>query len=234
VTPHSARLRAKIEIVRPALNASARRLWSGPDLTESYPAYLRMMHTMIRATVPLMEVAIEQARAADPARDPVAAGVDAYLSKHLEEERGHDEWLRQDLAAIGRDPDEVFVGMPLPSVAALVGSQYYWIRHYHPVCLLGHIAVLEGYPPDPALADHIMARTGYPRTGLRTLIRHAALDKRHRDELMAAIDGLPLRTADEHAIGLSALHTVQGLIAVLDDMIPAAGPAPAATEVAHV
>jgi hypothetical protein len=164
----------------------------------------------------------------------VAAGIAAYLGKHLEEERGHDEWLRQDLAAIGRDPDEVLTAMPLPSVAALVGSQYYWIRHYHPVCLLGHIAVLEGYPPDPALAEHIIARTGYPRAGLRTLIRHAALDRRHRDELMAAIDGLPLRPGDEQAMSLSALHTVQGLIAVLDDMAPAGGPALAGSEVAHV
>jgi hypothetical protein len=230
---HSARLRAKIELVRPALNAATRRLWAGPGLTESYPAYLRLMHTMIRATVPLMEVAIEQARRADPGRDPVAAGVAAYLGKHLEEERGHDEWLRQDLAVLGRDPDEVLAAMPMPSVAALVGSQYYWVRHYHPVCLLGHIAVLEGYPPDPALAEHIMARTGYPRTGLRTLIRHAALDRRHRDELMAAIDGLPLRPADEHAISLSALHTVQGLISVLEDMAPADGPVLAAMGVSH-
>lgn len=220
MTSHSARLRAKIEIALPIFHAPTRRLWSSPDLAAYYPEYLVLMHTMIRATVPLMEVAVERARLlADD--DPVAAGVAAYLTKHIREEAGHDEWLRQDLAAIGRDPDAPLVVLPRPSTAALVGSQYYWARHYHPVCLLGHIAVLEGYPPDPALADLIVERTGYPRSGLRTLIRHAALDRRHRDELMAVIDELPLTGDHAAAMGVSALHTVRGMAEVFDDLLAA-------------
>jgi hypothetical protein len=219
MTSHSALLRAKIELVLPAFHGVARRLWTSPDLTERYPAYLRLMHTIIRSTVPLMEVALEHARRLDPAKDAVARGVVAYLSKHINEERGHDEWLRQDLAAIGHDPDEPLRMMPSPSVAALVGSQYYWIRHYHPVCLLGHIAVLEGYPPDPRLADVIAERTGYPPAGMRTLIRHAALDRRHRDELMAAIDALPLQANHVSAMGVSAMHTVQGAATIFEELM---------------
>ena len=30
--------------------------------------------------------------------------------------------------------------MPSPAVAALVGSQYYWLLHHHPVALLGFVA----------------------------------------------------------------------------------------------
>ena len=33
------------------------------------------------------------------------------------------------------------------TAAALVGAQYYWIRHVHPVALLGYVMLLEGYPP---------------------------------------------------------------------------------------
>lgn len=220
MTTPSARLRAKIGMALPIFHAPTRRLWSSPDLASYYPEYLVLMHTMIRATVPLMEVAVEQAhRLAD--HDPVAAGVETYLTRHIREEAGHDEWLRQDLDAIGHDPDQPLSVLPRPSTAALVGSQYYWVRHYHPVCLLGHIAVLEGYPPDPRLADLIMERTGYPRTGLRTLIRHAALDRRHRDELMETIDGLPLTAEHDAAMGVSALHTVRGMAEVFDDLLAA-------------
>ncbi|NUR90990.1 MAG: hypothetical protein HOY71_43530 [Nonomuraea sp.] len=221
---HSARLRAKIELALPAFHSRTRVLWSSPELKALYPEYLIMMHTLIRATVPLMETAIEEsARLAGS--DPVAAGVLAYLDKHVREERGHDEWLRQDLAALGRDPDEPLRRMPMTTVADLVGGQYYWVRHYHPVCLLGHVAVLEGYPPDPRLVDHVEELTGFPRTAMRTLIRHAALDVRHRDELMAAIDALPLTPTHTVAMGVSALHTVRGMAAVLEELL--------AVEVAH-
>ncbi|TDD14803.1 iron-containing redox enzyme family protein [Nonomuraea diastatica] len=218
MSSHSARLRAKIEMALPAFHGRTRRLWSSPDLKALYPEYLIMMHTLIRATVPLMETAIDQAGRL-PADDPVAAGLRAYLTKHIREEQGHDDWLRQDLAALGRDPDEPLRAIPMTSVADLVGSQYYWVRHYHPVCLLGHVAVLEGYPPDPRLVDHIVDLTGFPRSAMRTLIRHAALDVRHRDELVAAIDSLPLTATHTVAMGVSALHTVQGMAAVIDDLL---------------
>ena len=51
------------------------------------------------------------------------------------------------------------------NVATLVGAQYYWLRHVHPVSLLGHMAVMEGYSPParvrrpPAGADRLPAPT---------------------------------------------------------------------------
>jgi pyrroloquinoline quinone (PQQ) biosynthesis protein C len=218
---HSARLRAKIDLALPAMRATTRRLWCSPDLAVLYPRYLVLMHTLIRATVPLMEAALGAADrlASGPQADLVAAGVAEYLTRHIREESGHDEWLRQDLAALDLDPGQLLTVMPSPATAAVVGSQYYWARHYHPVCLLGHIAVLEGYPADPRLADVIAERTGYPRTAMRTLIRHSALDVRHRDELMAAIDALPLTEAHSAAMGISALHTMRYLLDIFDELI---------------
>jgi hypothetical protein len=202
----------------PAFYTVTRRLWAAEDLKERYPAYLSLMHTMIRATVPVMETALLEARRRAP-DDPVAAGVADFLARHMAEEKGHDEWLRQDLAAIGYDPDEPLYRFPSPEVASLVGSQYYWARHYHPVCLLGHGAVLEGYPPHPDLPELIMRKTGYPRSGLRTLSRHTVLDQRHRDQLMAAIDALPLEEHHVTAMGVSALHTVRCMVTIFEDFM---------------
>jgi hypothetical protein len=218
MTSHSAALRTKIEIALPAFHQVTRKLWSSTDLSARYPDYLVLMHTVIRATVPLMRTALEQANAM-AGEDAVAAGVAAYLTKHIAEEQGHDGWLRQDLEAIGCDSGVRLQEMPRPSAASLVGCQYYWVQHYHPVCLLGHIAVLEGYPPVHDLVDLVVRRTGYPRTGMRTLIRHAALDLKHRDELMETIDKLPLSTAHTAAMGVSALYTVQGVTSMFDELL---------------
>lgn len=220
----SARLRAKIELVLPAMQDAITRFWRSPRLDELYPEYLCTLHSTIRSTVPLMELALDRAKLLSP-HDPAARGVAAYLAKHIREEAGHDEWVREDLAAIGHDPDEPLRRIPPAAVATLVGAQYYWITHYHPVCLLGHIAVLEGYPPARGFAATLAARTGYPLTGFRTIARHAGLDVRHRDELIQTLDDLPL-PADLHAaLGLSALHTVRSATQVIETVL-ASPPAP--------
>ena len=78
-----------------------------------------------------MERALERAREA-PAEDPAAAGLAAYLEHHLDEERGHDDWLLEDLEVLGVRARRSWRVRPRPCVAALVGAQYYWIEHYDP------------------------------------------------------------------------------------------------------
>ena len=223
--PNSEVLRVKIDLLIPRFWTLTARLWQSANVAELYPRYLCVLHGAIRATVPLMDLALERAEAlADT--DPVAAGLARYLVRHRREEMGHDIWVREDLAAIGQDPDELLSAMPGPAVANLVGAQYYWIRHHHPIALLGHIAVLEGYPPSPELAGVLQARTGYPAEGFRTLRRHTVLDVRHRDELMQTVDALPLRPEHHTAIGVSALHTLQGAMDLFEVLL-ASEPAPA-------
>ena len=204
---NSTRLRYKIEMVLPELMAAGYALTSDPRLTELYPEYMFTMHSMIRASVPLMEAALRQTRSLD-ANDPVAAGVARYLAKHIREEMHHDDWLLDDLEVLGYDRKEILQRAPYPSVAAMVGSQYYWIFHYHPVALLGYIAVMEGYPPTLEQVDEQVARTGLPRQAFRTVIKHAHLDPHHRDDLNAALDELPLTPEQASIIGVSAMQTV--------------------------
>ena len=128
-------------------------------------------------------------------------GVAGYLDEHIPEEEEHDEWLLEDLELVGVPTTAVLERPPSPTVAALVGAQYYWIHHYHPVALLGYIAVLQGYPPDPADVAALEDRTGNASQAFRTLAAHAELDQHHRDELMDAIDALPLSDAQERVVG---------------------------------
>jgi hypothetical protein len=213
----SARLQMKLDIAYPAMRAASERIWCSPDVRELYPAYLRTMHAIVRTASPLLRAASDRAAELAPV-DDVAAGLVDYLAHHAGEEAGHDAWLLEDLAATGHDPDAPLRSVPSPRVAAFAGAQYYWLRHHHPVCVLGHMAVIEGYPPQPGFARRLSAATGYPIEAFRALARHERLDIKHRRELLATIDALPLRPEHEAAMGVSALHTVQAAIAVMDDI----------------
>lgn len=193
-------LRTTLEQATPALRAAAARMWRGRSLL-GYVAYLSAMHGVVRASVPLMELA---ARHAGP------GPLGPYLRRHIEEERGHDGWILADLAAAGVAADPAAV--PPPAVARLVGAQFYWILHHDPVALLGYIAVLEGNAPAPELADWIVAGTGVPPGAVRTVRDHAALDVTHADEVLALLDELPLTAAQLRTVVLSALSTVDSLI----------------------
>jgi hypothetical protein len=152
--------------------------------------------------VPLTEAALEQAQAL-----PDQGALAQYLAEHVDEELGHDETLLGDLEVLGVDRPSVLERIPSPDVAALVGQQYYWIFHFHPMAFLGFVAVMEGYPPAPELIEVLIERTGFPREAFRTYMEHAELDPGHRDHLDRTLDALPLDARNEAALGVSAIAT---------------------------
>jgi len=220
-TSNSRRLRDKIRLVRGELDAAGAALWSHPRLPKIYPEFLFRNHAVIRASVPLMETAALscQARMAD---DPLAADMFGYLRHHIPEEMHHDDWVLEDLEVLGVRREAVLARIPPPTVAALVGAQYYWIQHFHPVALLGFIAVLEGTPPDVEYFEQTADRAGIPREAFSNLLRHGKLDPRHRDDLDRALDRFPL-TAEHHALlGVSAFQTVHLLARVAEEVLESA------------
>jgi hypothetical protein len=167
--------------------------------------------------VPLTETALARSREL-PNDDQLAAPLAKYLEEHVDEELHHDETLLGDLEVLGIDRASVLERMPSPAVAALVGSQYYWILHYHPVAFLGYVALMEGYPPTPELIETLITRTGYPREAFRTYVEHAELDPGHRDGLDRTIDSLALEAWHESALGLSAIATAAGAARSLEEI----------------
>lgn len=213
----SALLRAKIALGLPRLADVGDSMREHPRICSVLPEYMFTMHCIIRASVLLMEHALLRCR--QLSSDPVATSMTGYLEKHIREEAHHDDWLLDDLALLGFDPAVVRSRTPASKVAAMVGSQYYWIWHHHPVALLGYIAVMEGNPPTSEQIDALMERTGFPRDAFRTMIRHSVLDPRHREDLDELIDILQLSPEQRGLIGLSALHTIDVGGAALEDVI---------------
>jgi heme oxygenase-like protein len=202
----SARIRQELAGAIGPLTAACTALVGHPRLRELWPEYLVLQHQIIRATVPLTETALDRTRAL-PESDPLLVPLEVYLEEHVDEELNHDDGLLDDLESLGLPRAEVRARMPSARVAALVGAQYYWIHHHHPVAFLGYIALMEGYPPTAELIETLAERTGYPPEAFRTFDQHAELDPGHKDHLDRTLDALPLTEEQEAMIATSASTT---------------------------
>jgi hypothetical protein len=135
----------------------------------------------------------------------------------MHEEQNHDEWLAEDLKSL--DQGRKVIDRPLDSVAALVGSQYYWIYHYSPLMLLGYIAVLEGMPPTSESLDDLLVRTSLPAQCLRTAYKHATLDLIHAADLDEFLNRLPLTDLDCANVIHSSIVTIRHLVDIFDELL---------------
>jgi hypothetical protein len=124
-----------------------------------------------------------------------------------------------DYARTGADPQELTEALPRGAVARFAGAPAYWIRHVHPLALLGHIALLEWYPPSPALVAALPARTGFPTAAFRTLDAHTELDACHGSRLHAFLDSLVLGAREYRILLTAAATSADGLIDVLEDLL---------------
>jgi hypothetical protein len=176
-----------------------------PRRATLYPEYLIAANSISKRFKPLMSTVLERSRSM-VGGDPVAYGMAVYLAKHIADEAGED--MVADLEVLGFTRSEIEGRPPSPSVAALVGAQYFWALQVHPVALLGSLQVLEGYPPTRELVDELVARTGLPREAFQSMYEHAEVDMKHRDEVHELLDTLPITDEQERLIGVSALHTV--------------------------
>ena len=196
-------LGAKLALAAPCVDAAAGLLWRPAGLRQRYLRYLAAMYPLVLASVPLLERA---ARRCADLGGPSTRQLADYYARHAEEERGHDVWLLDDLAAAGAGAGAAEAAPPF-AVAELAGAQYYRIEHGHPAALLGYMAVLEGNAPAPWLADRLAGATGLPEGAFRTVREHAELDAGHLDDLYRVLDALPLTPGQQAAVSLSALHT---------------------------
>lgn len=132
--------------------------------------YLVFWYQVIVASEPLLEDAI-----ASLSDEGFEGELKAFYKHHLEDERNHAKWLRED---IGNHPVELNI-----VAAMLAGTQYYLIRHLHPVCLMGYMIALEGGEISPAVIEAIETELGPDAS--RTVRIHAEADPNHIKELLA-------------------------------------------------
>jgi hypothetical protein len=140
----------------------------------SYLAFLREAYHHVRHTVPLLQAC----KAALPARNAWLRGP---LDEYVEEERGHDEWILDDIRACGGDAQAVREGLPGHATEVMVAYAYDIIARRNPLGFFGMVHVLEGTSVSLALmaADQIQKPLQLPDAAFTSLRSHGILDREH-------------------------------------------------------
>jgi pyrroloquinoline quinone (PQQ) biosynthesis protein C len=175
--------------------AARRRFRALPMLEEAlrdginrdlYIAYLGQAYHHVRHTRPLLATAAGRCGPGDDAlRDA--------LFEYIAEEDGHENWILDDIAAIGTEEDvtRVLDNEGGPAVRALVGYMYYAIDRISPYAMLGMVYVLEltstgiAHQAAAAIAQGFGVR---PERGFSYLTSHGDIDREHVAFLRGLLD----------------------------------------------
>lgn len=169
------------------------------------------------ASQPLMKEVIRCAKLLDNT-DPLAAPLIDYMEHHIPEEDGHDEWALQDLEEMGVTRTQAKLAIPSTNIATLIGSQYYWIRHYHPVAFMGYLACLEVNHPTVEFVEQLITNSGLPEKAFSSLMHHAKVDVHHKQDIINVINSLELTESQYQIIELSAFQTYRHIALAIKDV----------------
>jgi len=163
----------------------------------SYQAFLAQAYHHVKHTVPLLM--------ATGARLPERLEwLREAVGEYIEEEMGHQEWILDDLAATGADPEAVRNSEPLPATELMVAYAWDTIHRRNPVGFFGMVLVLEGTSVTLATqaAGNIRSALGLPPDAFRYLTSHGSLDEGHisfYENLVNRLDAPEDRQAVIHA-----------------------------------
>lgn len=103
------------------------------------------------------------------------------LAEYIEEELGHQEWILNDIAATGLDPETVRLGQPHYTTELMVSYAYDLITRINPVGFFGMVLVLEGTSVALATnaAEKIQKNLQLPDQAFSYLTSHGSLDIEH-------------------------------------------------------
>ncbi len=154
-----------------------------------YLDFLGQAYHHVKCTAPLLALAASRC-GSDDRRYQTA------LFEYIQEERGHDEWILEDIEALGGDPDSVRRESPHFPCRIMVGHAYYLVDHVSPYALLGMVHVLEGMAvalaSNAARAIHQSIATP-GGAGFKYLTTHGDLDVEHTKLFEKLIDEMSPR-----------------------------------------
>jgi len=191
-------------------DASRRSIETAPRVHEmmhkglalpEYLAFLRDLYHIVWHFCPIMATAA--ARCGDSLRN-----IRYDLYERIEEEKGHENWVLEDIGALGGAADGKGVAAPSAPVQAMIGFNYYAAERVHPCSVLGMLYVLEvvasvyGGKAADSIARAIGRETG--NGGFRFLSSHATMDVGH----MAKLNVL-LKTIDDPAAQAAVISSTQ-------------------------
>jgi hypothetical protein len=116
-----------------------------------------------------------------------------FLYEHMQEESGHEQWVMNDLEAVGVAPDLTQAHGPSVDTLALNGYNYWAAERRHPCSVLGMLYALEvissvyGGPFASAIRESLLLEG---ERGVSFIGSHASLDAKHMAELRGVLNTL--------------------------------------------
>lgn len=116
-----------------------------------------------------------------------------FLYEHMQEEAGHEEWVMNDLDAIGVAPDTTRAHVPNVHTLALNGYNYWAADRRHPCSVLGMLYALEviasvyGGTFSAAIRDSLLLEG---ERGISFIGSHATMDAEHMIDLRKVLNTL--------------------------------------------
>jgi pyrroloquinoline quinone (PQQ) biosynthesis protein C len=151
---------------------------------ELYLDFLNQAYHHVKCTAPLLALAVSRC-------SPDDKRYQSALFEYINEERGHEEWILEDIEALGGNPDSVRQSAPRFPCKIMVGHAYYLVDRVSPYGLLGMVHVLEGMAVALA-SDAVLAirktMPGASESGFKYLTTHSDLDTEHTKLFEKLID----------------------------------------------
>lgn len=152
-----------------------------------YRAFLRDLYHIVWHFCPAM--AASAARCGDDFRD-----VRYALYERIEEEKGHESWVLEDIAAVGGDVAAVQSSLPSAPVQAMIAFNYYGADRVHPCSVLGMLYMLEVVSSvyGGRVSDSIARAMGRDVSagGFKFLSSHATMDVDHMASLNKVVKSI--------------------------------------------
>ena len=116
-----------------------------------------------------------------------------FLYDHMNDEKGHEEWVVNDLDAMGVRIGQVLDYRPTDMMLALNGYNYWAADRRHPCSVLGMLYALEviasvyGGPMTAAITESLLLQGD---RGISFISAHATLDAEHMVDLRVILNTL--------------------------------------------
>jgi pyrroloquinoline quinone (PQQ) biosynthesis protein C len=170
------------------------RALAGDVTRDLYVEFLTQAYHHVRHTVPLMM--------AVGARIPERhEWLRESILHDLDEERGHEQWILDDIEHAGGDRAAAAASQPALATECMVAYAYDTIQRRNPLGFFGMVFVLEGTSVALALnaADRIQSSLQLPVNAFSYLRSHGELDQEHVGDLEAILGRLT-DPADREAV----------------------------------
>jgi len=145
-----------------------------------YKSFLHDLYHIVWHFCPVMAAAAS--RCSDRFRD-----VRYELYERIEEEKGHETWVLEDIEAVGGDVAAAKASPPSAPVQAMIAFNYYGAERVHPCSVLGMLYMLEVVSSvyGGRVSDSIARALGrsVDAGGFKFLTSHATMDVDHMAKL---------------------------------------------------